>query len=150
MVEREFNALGFILKEDCEGNQSYGDKGQPLYVKSFIKHHNKQFSFCYIEGSQDPSTEEYSLKLDNLAHLKAWEADKVITEEMVAAFGEGREEEHIDDIVGSFKQEKGIPTSVNLGVEVRYKPKELSVSGSDLNSIYQDFEQALIALGYIE
>ncbi len=144
--EQQFVALGFIPKEDYDKNRKFGDKGQALYVKGFVKEH-AYVSFCYIEGSQDPDTLEYSLRLDNMAHLKT---DETVSERISFPFGQERKAQHLDDLVKNFKTERGIPESVQIGVKAEYKPTSLSIKGMDLASIYAEFEQALIRLGFIE
>ncbi len=160
--EQQFVALGFIPTEDYHKNRKFGDKGQALYIKGFVKRHT-HVSYCYIEGSQDPDTLEYSLRLDNMAHLKT---DETVSERMVIAFRQEREAQHLDDLVESFKTERGVPESVQIGVRAsyeptglsikgievtaKYEPTSLSIKGMDLASIYAEFEQALIGLGFIK
>ncbi len=71
---------------------------------------------------------------------------------MVNAFRPKREAEQLDDAVKSFKEERGISKSVQIGIKASYKYKltDLDINGVDLASIYADFEKALIGLGFIE
>ena len=119
-----------------------------MYVKNFVKEHD-YISFFYIEGSKDPDTLEYSLRLDKLVHL---ETNRFVSEMMVNAFRPKREAEQLDDAVKSFKEERGISKSVQIGIKASYKYKltDLDINGVDLASIYADFEKALIGLGFIE
>lgn len=133
-MEENFESLGFERDTDREDKPIVGEKGQPIYMKGFVKQYGEIIRFYQILGSRDPNNLEYELHIDPPEHMEKREI-----------------QQHLEEMLNEFKKQKRIPANVELKIKAKYEfPEGPKIKGKDLNKIYDDFEQALIGLGYID